>query len=184
MNIYFIQNSDGYIKIGRTSTSMEDRMKSLQTADPHPLKVLLFIIDSKYSEKHLHLLFDKYRFSGEWFEPAQEILDFIDMCKSDGAHEFDERDWEYRGIKTIKEYKYTESNHVYTFREFTKDENLLIVNKYREMTIPEISKILDRSEAAIARQIHWLLFSYLPIEPMTAKNRLSFYDTYLGEVNS
>ena len=176
MNIYFVQDERGPIKIGQTGNPYEFRHSGLQTGNPFELKLLLFVPSCKYTEKSIHLRFDKYRIRGEWFEPAPELLEFIEELRLEESTFLDSRDWEYRGLKLHKDYN--DKVGVYTFRAFTHDENLYITKNYRKLTIPQMSIKLDRSEAAIARQIHWLLFDYLRMDPLTDKERAKLYDIY------
>lgn len=79
--VYFIQQGkDGPIKIGFTqSESLKNRLAQLQTASAKPLHVLArFAGDVEY-EKQLHEQFKKYRLEGEWFEPSEEIMDFLGL---------------------------------------------------------------------------------------------------------
>ena len=73
--IYFIgkeDSEDGPIKIGITTTSIQSRMRSLQTASPFKLKCFDYIaIDDGYAsrvEGILHRLLSKKRIHGEWFD--------------------------------------------------------------------------------------------------------------------
>jgi hypothetical protein len=76
--IYFIQQGEnGAIKIGYT-TNPPKRLKALATASPYPLHVRLVIEGSKKLEKDLHNKFAQWQLDGEWFEPCQEIIDFIE----------------------------------------------------------------------------------------------------------
>jgi hypothetical protein len=79
--IYFIQQGEnGAIKIGYT-TNPEKRLKALATASPYRLHVRLVIEGSKKLEKDLHNKFAQWQLDGEWFEPCQEIMDFIESHK-------------------------------------------------------------------------------------------------------
>jgi hypothetical protein len=79
--IYFIQQGkNGPIKIGFTD-NIEKRLKELQTANPYKLNLLLCINGNLKSEKELHKRFEQHRLNGEWFEPVEEILDYIYSCK-------------------------------------------------------------------------------------------------------
>ena len=71
--IYFIENKDGYIKIGSTS-NLKQRIARLQTSDPFPLKVLYTIDipdeESLIFEKHVHSICVNYLISGEWYKKS------------------------------------------------------------------------------------------------------------------
>ena len=76
--IYFIEEGlDGKIKIGY-STNPSERLKTLQTSNPRTLRLLITIEGNEQDEKILHTKFSKYRLQGEWFEPNEEILIFIE----------------------------------------------------------------------------------------------------------
>lgn len=76
--VYAIQQGiGGPIKIGLTK-SVETRLKSLQTANPFPLRLLGTIVGNDLTEAHLHQFFDEYRLVGEWFHPSKECLQLIE----------------------------------------------------------------------------------------------------------
>lgn len=73
---YFIRlGDDGPIKIGRTF-DVDARLPKLQTGAPKPLKVLRIIKGDH--ERDLHIKFDALRQHGEWFDPAPELIRFIE----------------------------------------------------------------------------------------------------------
>lgn len=78
-SIYFIQvGSTGPIKIGRTSGPVSKRLAGIQTSMPFDLKLIATIPDASFAdEKLLHKQFDHLRIRGEWFHPAEELLDWI-----------------------------------------------------------------------------------------------------------
>jgi predicted GIY-YIG superfamily endonuclease len=82
--LYFIQNVvSGSIKIGYTS-DLDARLSDHQVGSDAPLKYILTIpfsddLKAKDMEKELHLKFSKYNIRGEWFEPAEEILNLVDL---------------------------------------------------------------------------------------------------------
>lgn len=72
--VYFIQQGeDGPVKIGYT-TSIQNRLASLQTGSPYELKLLGFYEGTIEQEKTLHQLFAEERINGEWFDPTPELL--------------------------------------------------------------------------------------------------------------
>jgi hypothetical protein len=76
--VYFIQQQDkGPIKIGMAK-SIRARIDGLQTASPVPLRFLGYVDGGRQKEVELHQRFAVHRKSGEWFEPAAELLDFIE----------------------------------------------------------------------------------------------------------
>jgi len=76
--IYFIQSggTKGSIKIGYTKHKINERLKHLQTASPVKLNVLAVCAGTLNDEKLLHAQFIEYRLNGEWFHPAQIIIDY------------------------------------------------------------------------------------------------------------
>ena len=77
-SVYFIQEGGrmGPIKIG-FSTNVENRLMTLQTANPNPLKLLYSLRGTEAQEATLHERFKHLRMSGEWFRCSPELLDFI-----------------------------------------------------------------------------------------------------------
>ena len=64
--VYFISDGD-YIKIGK-ATDVDKRLKGLQTGSSRKL-FKSHILDGGYElESRLHIIFNKYRFFGEWFD--------------------------------------------------------------------------------------------------------------------
>ncbi len=74
--IYFIQSeATNHIKIGFTeSDDASVRLATLQTGNANRLRLLGTIPGTLEDEKNLHRLFAAHRVSGEWFEPAPEVL--------------------------------------------------------------------------------------------------------------
>lgn len=67
-HLYIIQSAQtGAIKIGRTS-DIDQRIKTLQTSNPYPLKVILFVESYGYLERELHERLKQYKTNGEWFK--------------------------------------------------------------------------------------------------------------------
>ena len=79
---YFAQRGEkGAIKIGK-SKYPDKRIKTLQTAMPEPLTLLLTIDEYLCSEKEAHNKFAHLRINGEWFNPEQELIDYIETKKA------------------------------------------------------------------------------------------------------
>lgn len=77
--IYLIQcGEDGPIKIGYAS-SVDRRVRYLQTGSPHKLVVLHSFEGDKNVERALHRCFKEHRLTGEWFAPAPAILALKEM---------------------------------------------------------------------------------------------------------
>jgi len=75
--VYFVQASNGLVKIG-VSGSPENRLRTLQTMSPVPLRLLLVLQGGgAHREAELHEQFAEHRSHGEWFRPAPELLAFI-----------------------------------------------------------------------------------------------------------
>lgn len=74
--VYFVQRpGNKRIKIGFT-TNMVSRLNGLATDEK--LEVLLTIPGTLELEKAMHERFKEYRVKGEWFEPGDKLLKFID----------------------------------------------------------------------------------------------------------
>ena len=79
--VYFIHSEESNaVKIGRAK-DVEKRLKSLQTAHPHELKIIkIFKLKggkaAQELESSLHQKFDHLRLSGEWFKAEPELLDY------------------------------------------------------------------------------------------------------------
>lgn len=84
--VYFIQSSHGGpIKIG-FSTNPEHRLATLQTANPHPLKLLAVLPGIKETEKDLHAMFGRSKHHGEWYEATRDLIRFIGLVKAACCH--------------------------------------------------------------------------------------------------
>lgn len=79
--VYFIHSEESNaVKIGRAK-NVEKRLKSLQTAHPHELKVIKSfkvkgVKAARELENSLHQKFNYLRLSGEWFKAEPELLDY------------------------------------------------------------------------------------------------------------
>ena len=74
--VYFVQRiTGGAIKIGFTM-NVTERVRQLQTAVEVPLRLLGFMRGAPELETSLHDAFSAYRLTGEWFEPAPELVDY------------------------------------------------------------------------------------------------------------
>lgn len=106
--IYFIRAGDnGPIKIGITK-EITGRVKGLQTAHYEDLQIVGVMPGDRNLETTLHNKFSQHHIRGEWFQPAEEILTFVqENCSGkDGAETQYLGNGEYR-ILLSKPYKAT-----------------------------------------------------------------------------
>ena len=79
--VYFIRaQGTNLIKIGRT-TSLQDRLNTLQTGCPHQLELIIAVAhpDSPSIEKRLHQKFERYGTTGEWFALSEDIIRSLEL---------------------------------------------------------------------------------------------------------
>lgn len=76
--VYFLRErrKNGFIKIGNT-TDLPGRTRSLQQGNPHELKIIATIPGCPKVEDTIGKNLEAFRFRGEWFEPSDEVLDYI-----------------------------------------------------------------------------------------------------------
>jgi hypothetical protein len=75
--IYFIQSTTGGpIKIG-TTASLCPRMQHWNGAIPNGLRILAVLDGGHDHETMIHKKFRHLRITGEWFEPGDDLLEFI-----------------------------------------------------------------------------------------------------------
>jgi Meiotically up-regulated gene 113 len=74
--VYFIACGDDLIKIGHT-TNLYSRLRSLRTATPKEIRVLLAMPGTRDDEQELHRKFGAYRAGREWFSRCDAITEFI-----------------------------------------------------------------------------------------------------------
>lgn len=73
--VYFVE-LNGHIKIG-TTTNMKQRLATLNTGGPTPVRLLATIEGNREMEQRLHKRFAHLRVNGEWFEHRDELASFI-----------------------------------------------------------------------------------------------------------
>jgi hypothetical protein len=79
--IYFIQRgANGPIKIGR-AVEPEVRLRSLQTGNSEPLRILLTIPGTAKREAEIHAALAESRISGEWYRPTQQVFAYMDRVR-------------------------------------------------------------------------------------------------------
>ena len=71
--VYFIASDDGPIKIG-VAINPQSRLKGLQTSHPSQLRILALTTGGTQQESAYHRQFGAHRLTGEWFNPAPEII--------------------------------------------------------------------------------------------------------------
>lgn len=82
MAIYFIEMEGlNLLKIGFTERDPQDRLKELQTANPHKLNLLLVMGGGLKQENALHLAFAHLRVEGEWFRLTPELQAYIAVAR-------------------------------------------------------------------------------------------------------
>jgi hypothetical protein len=78
--VYFVQaERSRLVKIGQ-STDVKHRLSELQHGNPDKLTVLAVIPD-KHFDGEFHIKFRDCHFSGEWFEPTPELMEFIQTLR-------------------------------------------------------------------------------------------------------
>jgi hypothetical protein len=80
-DLYFIHDDLNRIKIGRTS-SVNKRIRELQTANPNKLKLVFTIKYKGMLERQLHICFSELRLTGEWFTYTSRFDDFFKYVES------------------------------------------------------------------------------------------------------
>lgn len=78
--VYFIQSATGDIKIGM-ARDVAVRMKTLQTAHPVKLTLLVSCDGGATVEREYHQRFAEHRRHGEWFDPHPDILAEIERLQ-------------------------------------------------------------------------------------------------------
>jgi hypothetical protein len=74
--VYFIRGANGLIKVG-VSRNPVRRVRAMQSANACKLELLFYVAGSFPMEHEIHGRFSHLRSQGEWFEPADELLDFM-----------------------------------------------------------------------------------------------------------
>jgi hypothetical protein len=76
--IYYVQASDGRIKIGRTKDDPMQRLSHLRVGSPLRLELVGMTYAPRYGEAVLHEMFADARSHGEWFYPVPALIKFIE----------------------------------------------------------------------------------------------------------
>ena len=90
--VYCVQDTNGLIKIGYTK-NFKKRVSSPEIGGKK-VKRLGFFKGGFRQETQLHHNFQEHRVVGEWFKPAQEILDYIEKYASATPEEAEASDYE------------------------------------------------------------------------------------------
>jgi hypothetical protein len=81
MFIYFIQClATKKIKIGYARDPWA-RLTCIQTGCPTPLLLLGMMPGNRFVERDLHAKFAGHLYRGEWFDPAPEIIEYIERLR-------------------------------------------------------------------------------------------------------
>ena len=76
--VYLIAaHGTGKIKIGYSAKTPDGRLRTLQTANPHELRLLMLIRGSRRDEPRYHQMFDHIRVRGEWFKDTPELREYF-----------------------------------------------------------------------------------------------------------
>lgn len=77
-SIYFIAcQATNRVKIGFTKGDPDVRLRALQTGAPGQLVLMAVISGSMERERELHEQFADCRLHGEWFDPSDELIEFM-----------------------------------------------------------------------------------------------------------
>lgn len=74
---YFIKCGE-FVKIGRTTRPVEDRVSSFQVGCPYDFETIAIVPSRHPIEKLLHSIFKEYKHRGEWFKLERDLLSFTD----------------------------------------------------------------------------------------------------------
>jgi hypothetical protein len=74
--VYFVACGE-YVKIGFTSTTVDQRIYGMRTGNPYPMRVCLTVVGDIDYERRMHRKFRKHHHQFEWFHISDEIKDFI-----------------------------------------------------------------------------------------------------------
>lgn len=91
--VYFIEASNGLIKIGSTK-NLSGRSRALAASNALPLRLVAWDHGSKVDELALHRLFAEARRHGEWFSPTPELLRFVREVAHRGRRVVDVAAWQ------------------------------------------------------------------------------------------
>ena len=73
--VYFFECGD-FVKIGHT-LCVKSRLKSIQTSNPHPVKLIGSFESGVAEEQIVHEHLSKYHHRGEWYRKCEELMEII-----------------------------------------------------------------------------------------------------------
>ena len=76
--VYLAKSDTGHYKIGRSKNPFS-RIKHFDTIMPVGIKIVAMVPSDDYVEleRRWHMVFDKYRVTGEWFDLPEDIVENI-----------------------------------------------------------------------------------------------------------
>lgn len=105
--VYFFTDGE-FIKIGFTTETIDRRLQRLSTGTPKKLYSLGYFSGEMSDETMVHKKFcdARLRSDGEWFEPTQELIDYInDVSEQNTYVELENgKLMAYKMIRTPKDY--------------------------------------------------------------------------------
>ena len=78
--IYFIQDINGYIKIGE-SVDIGKRLKNYRTHNTHPVWICGYIPTTfgKENESFQHFVWGDFLAFGEWYAPGRALVEYVNL---------------------------------------------------------------------------------------------------------
>lgn len=114
-----IEKTPGYLKIGYSKSSIENRLKQLQTGCPYLLKLVAQMKGSPAKEKYFHGNLKAHHIRGEWFHDNSEVRLFLGLRLNEmvGSIETDKE-------KKINEFFVRHPSSAYLLKAFCLDHNV------------------------------------------------------------
>lgn len=92
MPVYFARfGRNGPIKIGWTKAGVTNRIRALDCGSPEPIVLLRESPGGRKVEQELHRRFAHLYIRGEWFQAADDLLDFIARGKIPSEYALEQR---------------------------------------------------------------------------------------------
>ena len=152
--VYFIQSLDT-IKIGCTK-NLNERIKGIQTSNPHGLVVIGAIKGNSFEEKAIHKKLEKYRVTGEWFKNCNEVRSCIEkILNGEFRFYYDKIIWKKDG-----------SGRCNLGKEEVRLEGSEIINMWTEYNSNKNGTLhkITRNLKKVQREINMLLAKKLKLE--------------------